>query len=68
MALVVRYSRASAEGIKDVGWITRLGRSPGGGHGDPLQYSCLENSMTRGAWWSTVHRVAKSQTRLKHSH
>ena len=41
------------------------GRSPGGGHGNPLQYSCLENPMDRGAWWSTVHRVAKSQTRLK---
>ena len=38
--------------------------SPGGGHGNPLQYSCLENSMDRGAWWAIVHRVAKSQTRL----
>ena len=42
-----------------------LGRSPGGGHGNPLQYSCLENSMDRGAWWATVHRVAKSGTQLK---
>ena len=40
------------------------GRSPGEGHGNPLQYSCLENPMDRGAWWATVHRVAKSQTRL----
>ena len=38
--------------------------SPGGGHGNALQYSCLENSMDRGAWWARVHRVAKSQTRL----
>ena len=36
-----------------------LGRSPGGGHGNPLQYSCLENPMDRGAWWATVHEVAK---------
>ena len=42
-----------------------LGRSPGEGIGNPLQYSCLENSMDRGAWWATVHRVAKGQTRLK---
>ena len=41
------------------------GRSPGEGNGNPLQYSCLENSMDRGAWWATVHGVAKSQTRLK---
>ena len=38
------------------------GRSPGGGHGNPLQYFCLENPMDRGAWWATVHRVPKSQT------
>ena len=38
------------------------GRSPGEGNGNPLQYSCLENSMDRGAWWATVHRVTKSQT------
>ena len=42
-----------------------LGRPPGGGHGNPLQYSCLENPMDRGAWWATVHRVPKSQARLK---
>ena len=45
-----------------VGKIPRLGRSPGGGHSNPLQYSCLENTMDRGAWQATVHRVAKSQT------
>ena len=44
------------------GFILGLGRSPGGGHGNPLQYSCLENPMDRGAWQATVHRVAKSWT------
>ena len=44
--------------------IPGLGRSPGGGNGDPLQYSCLGNPMNRGAWWVTVHWVAKSWTRL----
>ena len=41
------------------------GRSPGGGNGNPFQYSCLENLMDRGAWWATVHGIAKSQTQLK---
>ena len=45
--------------------ISGLGRSPGGGHGSPLQYSCLENPMDRGAWQSTVHMVVKSWTQLK---
>ena len=45
--------------------IPRLGRFPGGGPGNPLQYSCLENPMNGGAWWATVHRVSKTQTRLK---
>ena len=48
--------------VKDVGLIPGLGRTPGGGHGNPLQYSCLENPMDRGAWWTTVHGVAKSGT------
>ena len=47
-----------------MGSIPGLGRSPGGGNGNPLQYSCLENSMGRGAWQASVHRVAKSQIRL----
>ena len=51
--------------VGDQGSIPGLGRSPGGGRGNPLQYSCLENSMDRGAWWATVHRVAKSQIWLK---
>ena len=48
----------------DLGSIPGLGRSPGGGHGYPLQYSCLENSMDRGTWWATVCGVTKSQTGL----
>ena len=47
----------------DLGLIPGLGRSPGGGYGNPLQYSCLENPMVRGAWRATFHRVTKSQTR-----
>ena len=50
---------------RDMGSIPATGRSPGGGNGNTLQYSCLENPMDRGAWQATVHRVAKSQTRLK---
>ena len=50
---------------RDVGLIPALGRSPGGGHDSPLQYSCLENLMDRGAWRATAHRVRKNRTRLK---
>ena len=56
---------ANAGDIKDEGSIAVLGRSPGGGHGNPLQDSCLENPMDRGAWRATVHGVSKSQTQLK---
>ena len=49
----------------DAGLIPGLGRSPGGGNGNPIQYSCLENPMERGDWQATVHRVAWSQTQLK---
>ena len=56
---------SSAGDMKDAGSIPGPGRSPGGRHGNPLQYSCLENVMDRGAWWATVHRIAQSQTRLK---
>ena len=52
---------ANAGDVIDVGSIPGLGRSPGGGHGNALQYSCLENPMDRGVWWATIHRVAKSQ-------
>ena len=50
--------------VRDPGSIPGLGRSPGGGHGNPLQYSCLENFMVRGAWRATVHGVTKSRIRL----
>ena len=62
---MVKNPPANAEDIRDVVSVPGLGRSPGGGHGNPLQYSCLENPMDRGAWWTTVHRVTKSWTRLK---
>ena len=61
MALVVNNLPANAGDKKDLGSIPGLGRLPGGGHGNPLQYSCLENPMDRGAWWAMVHRVAKSR-------
>jgi len=54
--------KVSACNAGDLGLIPGLGRSPGEGNGNPLQYSCLENSMDGGAWWATVHGVAKSQT------
>ena len=57
--------KQSACNSGDTGPIPRLGRSPGGGHGNPLQYSCLENPMERGAWWATVHRMAKTGAHLK---
>ena len=60
-ALVVKTPPPSAG---DVGLIPGSGRSPGEGNGNPLQYSCPENPMDRGAWWATVHGVAKSLTRL----
>ena len=56
--------RESACNAGDPGLIPRSGRSPGGGNSNPLQYSCLENSMDRGAWRATVHGVAKSWTQL----
>ena len=56
--------KVSACNAGDLGSIPGLERSPGEGNGNPLQYSCLENLMDRGAWWATVHGVAKSWTRL----
>ena len=61
---MVKNPPANAGDIRDSGSIPGSGRSPGGGHGNPLQYSCLENPMDRGACWAMVHRVAKSWTRL----
>ena len=64
VALVVKNLPANARDIRDMGLIPRSDRSLGGGHGNPLQYSCLDNPMDRGAWQATVHRVAKSWTWL----
>ena len=58
------HGEESTHNTGDLGSIPGLGRSPGEGNSNPLQYSCLENSMDRGAWWATVHGIAKSQTRL----
>ena len=60
--------KESACNAGDLGLIPGLGRSPGRGHDNPLQYSCLENPMDRGAWWAIVHGVAKSQTQLNDFH
>ena len=65
LRLVVKNPPANAEDLRDVGSIPGSGRSPGGVHGKPLQYSCLENPMDRRAWQATVHRLAKSWTLLK---
>ena len=62
---VFKNPPANAGDIRDTGSIPGLGRSSGGGNGNPLQYSCLENPMDRGAWWAMVHRIAKSWTQLK---
>ena len=62
---MVKNTPANAGDIRGVGSSPESERSPGGGHGNPLQYPCLENPMDRGAWWATVHGVTKSQTRLK---
>ena len=64
---MVKNLPASVEDTRIVGSILESGRSRGVGNGNLLQYSCLENPMDRGVWWATVHRVTKSQTRLKQS-
>ena len=61
---MVKHLPGNAGDITDVGSTPGSGRSPGGGHGNPLQYSCLENPMDSGAWWAIVHGATKSQTRL----
>ena len=61
-SIVVKNLPANAGDARDSGLIPGLGKSPRGGNGNPLQYSCLENSLDRGAWQTTVHEVAKSQT------
>ena len=62
MALVAKNPSAKAGDIRDMGSIPGLGRSPGGRHGNPLQYSCLKNPMDREAWWAMANRVTNSQT------
>ena len=62
---MVKNPPANAGDLRDEGSIPGSGRSPGGGLGNPLQHSCLENPMDRGAWWATVCGVTKRQTRLK---
>ena len=62
VALVIENPPADEGDIREASLIIVSGRSPGGGHGNPLQYCCLENFMDRGTWQAAVHRVAKSQT------
>ena len=57
---MIKNLPASAGDLRDAGLVSGSGRSPGGGHGNPLQYSCLENSMDRGVWQATVHMTANS--------
>ena len=65
VVLVVKNLSARAGDVRDVDSIPGWGRSPGGGHGNPLWYFCLENPLGRGAWQATAYGVAKSRTRLK---
>ena len=65
VALMVKNQPIKVGDVTAVGSIPGSGRPPGGGHGNPPQYSCLENPMDRGAWQTTVHRVAESRTQLK---
>ena len=65
VSLMVKSLLANAGDIRDAGSIPLLGRSPGGGHSNALQYSCLENPMDRGGWWATVRVVTESRTRLR---
>ena len=59
---MVKIPPANAKDIRDMGLILGLGKSPGGGHGNQLKYSCLKNPMDKGTWWATVHGVAESDT------
>ena len=62
---MVKTPPANAGDIRNAGSNPGLGRSPGEGNGNPLQYSCLENPMDRGAWQATIHKITKSRTELK---
>ena len=71
MARMVKNHPADAGDIRDVGLIPESGGSPGGGHGNPLQYSCLENPMDRGTWWAIVHgsqRIGRNRSYSAHTH
>ena len=63
--LEVKNLPSNAGDIRDMGLIPGLGRSPGEGHGYPLQYSCLDNPVDRGAWWAMAYRITNSWTQLK---
>ena len=63
--VLVKNPPANAGDVRDSGSVPLSGRSPGGGHGNPLHFSCQGNPMDRGVWWATVHWVAKSRTRLR---
>ena len=65
MVPVVENPTVNSRDIRDMDLIPVPSRSPGGGHGNQLQYACLKNPMEKGAWWATLHRDTKSQTRLK---
>ena len=65
MVLEIKNPSANAGDITDKGLISGSGRSPREGHGNPLQYSCLENPKDRGTWWATVHTVTKIQAQQK---
>jgi len=65
VVLLVKNVPAKVGDVRGVGGIPGSGRSPEGGHGNPLQYSCLNNPMDRGAWWATVHKITKHWTQLK---
>ena len=62
VVLMVKNLPANAGDIRNVGFIPGSGRSPGGGNGNPLQYSCLENPMDRGAWQAAIHSIAEPDT------
>ena len=62
--LVIKNEPANIRGARDVVLLPGSGRSPGGGNGNPLQCSCLENPMDGGAWWAEVHGISRSQARL----
>ena len=68
MAQTAKNPPANARDIRDAGSIPVLGRPPGKGHDNPLQYSCLENPMDRGTWQATIHEAIKSRTQLSNTH